>query len=412
MRVKLCNWRFDRRNMEQAEKTDNSQAATRHVAREFRQRYGEPIGIFRAPGRVNLIGEHTDYNDGFVMPAALAFFTYVAAGPRRDRRLSVYSVDFDESRSFDLSDLGAGPNGHWSDYVRGVAGVLQARGNAIRGANLVIKGEVPIGAGLSSSAAVEVATALALLTNSDLAWSGIQVAKACQRAEHEYAGTKCGIMDQFISCFGRANHALLLDCRSLKSELLEIEDRVRIVLCNTMVRHDLADGEYNHRRADCEAGVRGLQRYLPEIRALRDVTLVQLSEHVADLPAITFRRCRHVISENARVLDAAQALKDGDLTRFGDLMDASHISLRDDYEVSCKELDLMVSLARKCRGVLGSRMTGGGFGGCTVNLVEAETVEEFKANIAREYEGATGLLPEIYVCTAADGASEITELTS
>ncbi len=398
--------------MEQAEKIDNSQAATRQVEREFRQRYGEPIGIFRAPGRVNLIGEHTDYNDGFVMPAALAFFTYVAAGPRHDRRLSVYSIDFEESRLFDLGDLTGSPTGHWSDYVRGVAGVLQEYGNAIRGANLVTKGEVPIGAGLSSSAAIEVATALALLTNSGLAWSRILVAEACQRAEHEYAGTKCGIMDQFISCFGRANHALLLDCRSLKYELLKIEDRVRIVVCNTMVRHELADGEYNHRRADCEAGVRFLQRYIPEIRALRDVTIAQLGKYGADLPATTFRRCRHVISENARVLDAAQALKNGDLTRFGDLMYASHTSLRDDYEVSCKELDLIVNLARKCRGVLGSRMTGGGFGGCTVNLVEAETVEEFKASISREYEGETGLLPEIYVCTAADGASEIPELTS
>jgi galactokinase len=394
------------------EQMNDSKDTTSLVAHQFRELYGEPIGVFRAPGRVNLIGEHTDYNDGFVMPAALEFYTYVAAGPRTDRELSVYSIDFDETKCFHLDDLAGGPTGHWSDYVRGVADVVNASGDPIRGANLVIKGEVPIGAGLSSSAALEVATVLALLANSGLTWGRVDVAKACQRAEHEYAGTKCGIMDQFISCCARANHALLLDCRSLEYELLRIEDRVRIVICNTMVKHELAGGEYNRRRADCEAGVRFLQRYLPDIRALRDVSPSQLAEYGVGLPPETYRRCQHVISENARVLEAAQALKDGDLLRFGVLMYASHASLRDDYEVSCKELDLMVELARKCGGVYGARMTGGGFGGCTVNLVDANAVEEFKAAIAGDYNDATGLHPEIYVCTAADGAAEVTDLLS
>lgn len=394
------------------EQMNDSKDTTSLVAHQFRELYGEPIGVFRAPGRVNLIGEHTDYNDGFVMPAALEFYTYVAAGPRTDRELSVYSIDFDETKCFHLDDLAGGPTGHWSDYVRGVADVVNASGDPIRGANLVIKGEVPIGAGLSSSAALEVATVLALLANSGLTWGRVDVAKACQRAEHEYAGTKCGIMDQFISCCARANHALLLDCRSLEYELLRIEDRVRIVICNTMVKHELAGGEYNRRRADCEAGVRFLQRYLPDIRALRDVSPSQLAEYGVGLPPETYRRCQHVISENARVLEAAQALKDGDLLRFGVLMYASHASLRDDYEVSCKELDLMVELARKCSGVYGARMTGGGFGGCTVNLVDADAVEEFKAAIAGDYNDATGLHPEIYVCTAADGAAEVTDLLS
>ena len=394
------------------EQMNDSKDTTSLVAHQFRELYGEPIGVFRAPGRVNLIGEHTDYNDGFVMPAALEFYTYVAAGPRTDRELSVYSIDFDETKCFHLDDLAGGPTGHWSDYVRGVADVVNASGDPIRGANLVIKGEVPIGAGLSSSAALEVATVLALLANSGLTWGRVDVAKACQRAEHEYAGTKCGIMDQFISCCARANHALLLDCRSLEYELLRIEDRVRIVICNTMVKHELAGGEYNRRRADCEAGVRFLQRYLPDIRALRDVSPSQLAEYGVGLPPETYRRCQHVISENARVLEAAQALKDGDLLRFGVLMYASHASLRDDYEVSCKELDLMVELARKCGGVYGARMTGGGFGGCTVNLVDADAVEEFKAAIAGDYNDATGLHPEIYVCTAADGAAEVTDLLS
>ena len=316
--------------MQQSEPTDNSRATVHLVAQVFRGHCGEPLGIYRAPGRVNLIGEHTDYNDGFVMPAALEFYTYVAVGPRNDRMLSVYSIDFDESRSFDLDRLAGGPTGHWSDYVRGVAGVLQASGNAVRGANLVIKGEVPIGAGLSSSAAIEVATALALLENSGIAWDRVKVAKTCQLAEHEYAGTMCGIMDQFISCCARANHAMLLDCRSLDYDLLKIQETVRIVVCNTMVKHELAAGEYNRRRADCERGVRLLQRRLPEIRALRDVNLPELMKYGAGLPDLTYKRCRHVISENARVLEAAQALKDGDLAGFGALMDASHSSLRDE----------------------------------------------------------------------------------
>lgn len=393
--------------MERTEQANNSQTATGLVAAEFRKQYGEPAGIFRAPGRVNLIGEHTDYNDGFVMPAALGFYTHIAAGPRIDRTLNIYSIDFHENRSFALDDLGAGPNGHWSDYVRGVAGIMLSLGLPIQGANLVIKGEVPIGAGLSSSAAIEVATAFALLTTSNVEVNRREIALTCQCAEHEYAGTKCGIMDQFVSCFGGANHALLLDCRSLKYELLAIADRVRIVICNTMVRHDLAAGEYNHRRADCEAGVNFLRRFLPEVRALRDVTLSELAEYGAELPEATYRRCRHVISENARVLEASVALRDGNLTRFGVFMGESHGSLRDDYEVSCGELDLMVELANQRRGVYGARMTGGGFGGCTVNLVDEDAVGEFKANISREYESATGLHPEIYVCTAADGAGEV-----
>ncbi len=380
------------------------------VADKFRKLYGDPIRVFRAPGRVNLIGEHTDYNDGFVMPAALGFYTYVAVGPRRDHTLNVCSVDFDECRSFDLRNIPASPEGHWSDYVGGVAGVLHLSGNEIRGANLVVKGDVPIGAGLSSSAALEVATTLALLTNSGLTWSGVQVALACQRAEHEYVGTKCGVMDQFISLFGNSQHALLLDCRSLGFELLRIPDHVRIVVCNTMVKHELASGEYNRRRADCEKGVRLLQQVLPEIRALRDVSLSQLEQYCAGLSDITYKRCRHVITENTRVLEAAETLKESNLVRFGVLMGESHVSLRDDYQVSCKELDLMVDLANQLPGVYGARMTGGGFGGCTVNMVEANAVDEFTAGVATGYKSATGLQPEIYVCIAADGAKEVTDL--
>ena len=379
------------------------------VAREFRQRHGELSGIFRAPGRVNLIGEHTDYNDGFVMPAALGFYTYVAVGPRDDGKLILHSLDFNETVEFFLADIKPGPTGHWSDYSRGVAGVLGARGVQITGANLVIKGDVPIGAGLSSSAAIEVATAFALLSLAHTTLDRRDIAAICQQAEHQYAGTKCGIMDQFISCFGQAGHALLLDCRSLDYELLPIPSSAQIVICNTMVRHELAGGEYNLRRADCEAGVQILQRQYPAIRALRDATLAQLDEVAAEMPERVFRRCRHVISEDERTLDAANALRSGDLARFGHRMYESHASLRDDYEVSCRELDLMVEAARACRGVFGARMTGGGFGGCTVNLVEASAVNGFQNEVARPYESASGIKPVIYVCAASDGAGRIEE---
>ncbi len=377
------------------------------LSREFRSRHGKLRGIYRAPGRVNLIGEHTDYNDGFVMPAALGFYTYVAAAPREDRRLHVDSIEFGESREFNAADLQGKPTGDWSDYVRGVAAVMGSRNLPIRGANLLVKGEVPIGAGLSSSAAIEVATALALLAVSGANLDGREIASVCQQAEHEYAGTKCGIMDQFISCFGQADHALLLDCRSLNSEPLRIDPEVRLVVCNTMVKHELAGGEYNRRRADCEAGVRFLQQFLPEIRALRDVSLRHLEQYGGGMAKVTFRRCHHVVTENARTLEAAEALKQSDLPRFGKLMAESHASLRDDYEVSCKELDLMVQLAGSYPGVFGARMTGGGFGGCTINLVEARTADEFRAHIMNAYQLATGLRPEVYICRAADGAAEV-----
>src|SRR5215469_2149872 len=332
----------------------NQKSSDRAVARRFRPRFSDSFRLFSAPGRVNLIGEHTDYNDGFVMPAALGFYTYIAAAPRIDRKLHVGSIEFGESREFGLTDLSGGPRGDWSDYVRGVAAVLQSRGIGICGANLLVKGEVPIGAGLSSSAAIEVATALGLLWVGSRSLDGREIASICQQAEHQYAGTKCGIMDQFISCFGQADHALLLDCRSLDFEPLGIDREVRLVVCNTMVKHELAGGEYNRRRSDCEAGVLFLQKFLPEIWALRDVTLGELENFGKGMPEVTYRRCRHVVTENARVLSAAKALKQNDLQEFGALMAQSHLSLRDDYEVSCKELDVMVELGRTHEGVCGA----------------------------------------------------------
>ncbi len=370
----------------------------------FRRLYGGSPQVFRAPGRVNLIGEHTDYNDGFVMPAAVDFYTWVAVGKRSDRRLRVYSDQFEENVELSLDALAGEPRKHWSDYVRGVAAVLEATGHSLTGADLVIHGEVPLGAGLSSSAALEVSTALALLSGSNVTLPPLDLVKICQRAEHQYAGTRCGIMDQFIATFGRAGHALMLDCRSLDYQLLPIPKDVRLVICNSMVKHELAAGEYNRRRADCETAVKILQQEMKGVHALRDVTLRDLEKHSQQLPETVYRRSRHVISENLRVLAAAEAIQSGHLSRFGELMYESHNSLRDDYEVSCKELDLLVGLASACDGVYGARMTGGGFGGCTINLVRAPAVDGCRQRITEEFEKATGKTPEVYVCTAAQGA--------
>ncbi len=363
--------------------------------------------VFQAPGRVNLIGEHTDYNDGFVMPAAIDYRTQVAAAPRSDSRLVVYSVTFDEKREFDLAEAHPRPQRHWSDYVFGVAVALCQAGYLRHGAELIIDGDVPIAAGVSSSAAIEIATALALTTIHGESVGRAELARICQRAENEFVGARCGIMDQFIALHGVAGHALLLDCRSLQFEAVPAPRETALVICNTMVRHAIAGGEYNLRRAQCEEGVRILRRSLPQIRALRDVTPEQLEQHRRELNGLVHRRCRHVVSEDQRVLQARDAFERGDLARIGLLMAESHRSLRDDYEVSCPELDLMVELAGCVRGTIGARMTGGGFGGCTVNLVHHEHVEEFRAFVARTYEEKTGRTPEIYVSPAANGAGEV-----
>ena len=373
----------------------------------FEARYGREPRVFRAPGRVNIIGEHTDYNDGFVMPAAIQFATSVAAAARTDRKLQAYSEMFRDAREFDLDDEAPAAQGDWTDYVRGIAVTLERAGYHLRGADLVIRGNVPIGAGLSSSAAIEVATASALLAVSGLSLPPTEIARLCQRAENEFVGMRCGIMDQFVSCCGRAGHALMLDCRSLDYQLIPIPPAARLVISNTMVHHELAHSEYNQRRADCEAAVRHLAHSLPYIRALRDVTLAELEQYGRDLPDTVFRRCRHVISENGRVLQGSAALLNADLDAFGRRMIESHESLRSDYEVSCDELDLMVELALGVEGVYGARMTGGGFGGCTVNLVQASKVDVFQELVSTGYEKATGKKPSIYSTSAMDGAAEV-----
>jgi galactokinase len=392
------------------------------LEQKFVQLFGESPRIYQAPGRVNLIGEHTDYNDGFVMPAAIGFHTRVFIAPRPDRKLVIRSENYSEQVEFDLDHLPATRAGHWSDYVIGVAEMLARSGKKLSGANLLVYGDVPLGAGLSSSASIEVAAGYALLDSAyralDQANPGrtkpegnpidrTKLALLCQKAENDFVGARCGIMDQFIASHGKRGRALLLDCRSLEYRLLPLPDDAALAICNTMVKHSHAQGAYNQRRAECEAGVRILSKHLPNVRALRDVTTEDLEAYGSELPEIVMRRCRHVIGEDARVLQAAEALSTGDLQAFGKLMLESHRSLRDDYEVSCAELDLMVELAKQVEGVYGVRMTGGGFGGCTVALVQAGHVEAFRRTVGDGYERATGCKPEIYVCTAADGVGEV-----
>jgi galactokinase len=373
----------------------------------FKARFSTAASVYRAPGRVNLIGEHTDYNDGFVLPAAIEFYCWAAAAPRRDGRLIIYSENFNETVEAALDSLSPLEKKHWANYPLGVAWALRQAGKPLTGANIYIAGDVPLGAGLSSSAAVEVAIGFALLGQSGLAVDRSELPQLCQKAENEFVGARVGIMDQFISCFGRASHALLLDCRSLQHEFVTIPADLQLVICNTMVKHELASSEYNARRAECEEGVRILRKAFPEIRALRDVTLSQLEEHRRNVSPTVFARCRHVVTENARVESAVEAFRREDRQALGQLMRDSHRSLRDDYEVSCKELDLMVEIAAAQPGLIGARMTGGGFGGCTINLVECAAVSDFRRNVAAAYFSKTGLTPEIFVSPASDGAQQI-----
>src|SRR5271157_3353340 len=375
----------------------------RDATQEFGHRFGRRPTVSRAPGRVNLIGEHTDYNDGFVMPAALEFATLVAASPRPDRRLNVYSVIMGESRAFDLDAPAETGRHDWSDYIFGVALMLERSGRRLSGADLVVSTDVPLGSGLSSSAALEVSSAHALLTASGLPFEPIAMAKICQQAENDYVGMRCGIMDQYIAACGVAGHALLIDCRSLESRSVPIASNLRLLIANSAVRHQHAGGEYNARREACEEGVRLLSRTPGPIKALRDVTPDELEASRRKLPDLIYRRCRHIVTENARVLEAEQALKAGDFAACGRAMNQSHVSMRDDFEITCPEVDTLVGLAQTIEGVYGSRMTGGGFGGCTVSLVEASAVERASRIMIDGYRVATGLEAEIFACAPSDG---------
>ena len=377
---------------------------SKELAQQFTGMFGAQPAIFSAPGRVNLIGEHTDYNEGFVMPSAIGLRTRVAISPHLERKLLIQSQEFPQFFEFDLDNLPQQATGAWCDYVLGIAVALQQTGRAPQGANLFVQSEIPIGAGLSSSAAIEVASALALISLNGVVLPLPELAKLCQHTENAFIGARVGIMDQFVACLGKAGHALLLDCRSLDFELIPIPDSVRMVVCNTMVKHQHANGEYNRRRKECEEGVRILAKWYPGIRALRDLSINQLVQHSKDVPEKIYRRCRHVVEENQRVRDGAHCLRAGNLSGFGELMRESHRSLRDLYEVSCRELDIMVEVAEGLPGYYGGRMTGGGFGGSTINLVEAGNAEAFADQLSGRYQQAAGIKPVVYICSAADGA--------
>jgi galactokinase len=379
----------------------------RDVAQEFGHRFGRRPTVSRAPGRVNLIGEHTDYNDGFVMPAALEFATLVAASPRTDRRLHVYSIILDQTREFDLDAPAETGRHDWSDYIFGVAVILERSGRCLCGADLVVSTDVPLGSGLSSSAALEVSSAHALLTASGLHFEPIAVAKICQRAENDYVGMRCGIMDQYVSACGVAGAALLIDCRTLESRNVPIAPNLRLLVANSGVRHQHAGGEYNARREACEEGVRLLKPALGPIKALRDVTPEVLEANRKRLPELIYRRCRHIVTENARVLEAERALIAGDFAACGAAMNASHASMRDDFEITCPEVDFLAELAQATPGVFGSRMTGGGFGGCTVSLVEAGAVKRVSQILIDGYRVGCGRDAEVFDCSPSDGAGLI-----
>jgi galactokinase len=324
--------------------------------------------------------------------------------PRGDRKLTVYSENFREARETTWDALASHGSGHWSDYPLGVAWALQEAGYRLPGADIYIAGDVPLGAGLSSSAAIEVSTGYALLTAAGHAVDRTKLALLCQRAENEFVGARVGIMDQFVSCHGRAGHALRIDCRSLEYKALKLPAKVSLVICNTMVKHKLQAGEYNVRRAECEEAVRKLSAAMPTIRSLRDVGLEQLAHNRSLLSETLYKRCRHVVSENQRVRKVAELFEQGKTEGLRELMAASHQSMRDDYEISCPELDTMVEIAERQRGLYGARMTGGGFGGCTINFVDVEHAAEFQRRVSADYESATGLHPDIYICEASQGA--------
>ena len=373
----------------------------------FAKRFEGNPQFFRAPGRVNLIGEHTDYNDGFVMPAALEFEAQAAASVREDRLLRIHSLNTGQSAEIDLSAGDNVPRGDWTDYAFGVAIMIEAAGKRLSGADILVSSSVPVGSGLSSSAALEVVVGYALLALSGHDVDTVELARICQKAENEYVGMRCGIMDQFISCNGVEGHALMIDCRTLERTPVPVDPRARIVVANSMVHHALADGEYNKRRQSCEEGVRLLKPALGDIQALRDVTFAMLEENRDFLPDLTYRRCRHIVTENERVLAAAEALENDNLAEFGQLMNASHASMRDDYEISCTEVDILVDIAQKQDGVFGARMTGGGFGGSVVALVEAGSVEKFIENVGVAYRAATGHTSDIFACAPQDGVGPL-----
>ena len=370
-------------------------------------RYEATAAVYAAPGRVNLIGEHTDYAEGFVMPAAIDFATLAAISKRDDDQIVIFSQNFGEERRYRAGDLPKAASGHWSDYPLGVMAMMAGEGWVVPALSLTLRGDVPLGSGLSSSASVEVATAVALAGMMGVEIPGPRLARLCQRAENEFVGANCGIMDQFISANGQKDHALLLDCRDLSFLLAPIPESVELVIANTMVKHSVAGAGYTTRRAEVEEACRILATHRPEIKFLRDATVADLDAWGDEIPADAFKRARHIITENLRTVAAAEALLSHDLRTLGRLMHEAHVSYSRDFEASCPEADTMVDLAQDLPGLIGARLTGGGFGGCTINLVEKEHASQFATTLGERYQHATRIRPEIHICHASAGAHRV-----
>ena len=375
------------------------------IEKSFERIFGGKAEVaVRAPGRVNLIGEHTDYNDGFVLPAAIDRTIEMAGRRRPDRTVRLHSLDFSDAVEFSLEAIERTAEHSWSFFSAGVTKFLLEDGFKLPGADIVFGGDIPREAGLSSSAAVEVATVAFWRKLAGLEFDPVYGVKLARRAENEFVGMPCGVMDQFASALSRQGHALFLDCRDLSFRHVPLQAGVKIVVCNSGVKRALTQSEYEVRLKQCRQAVAQLGSTGLAVKSLRDVDLDDLEGARQALGDLLFRRAHHVVSENQRVLQAVEVLEGGDLERFGQLMYASHESLRDDYEVSSKELDTLVDLARRQPGVLGARMTGAGFGGCTVNLVQAEAAEDFARAVGQGYKQRLGLEADVYVCQASDGA--------
>jgi galactokinase len=372
-----------------------------------KSRFNAEPAVFVAPGRVNLIGEHTDYAEGFVMPAAINFATLAAISARDDGKIVIYAENFSEEAVFNPDDLPASACHRWSDYPIGVVKILAGEGHTIPAFSLSLWGDVPLGSGLSSSAALEVATALAVLSLIGASYPGPALARLCQRAENEFVGASCGIMDQFISVNGKENHAILLDCRDLSYKLAPIPAHVALVIANTMVKHSIAGGDYKTRRGEAEAACAIIASHRPGVTFLRDCTLEDLEKWGNEMEPKSYLRAKHIISENLRTVAAADALLSGNLKVLGRLMAEAHRSYSKDFEASCPEADAMVELAQDLPGLIGARLTGGGFGGCTVNLVEQVNSADFAKALADRYTAKIGIEPQIHICHASDGAHRL-----
>ncbi len=377
---------------------------------KFKESFNEEPFLFRSPGRVNLIGEHTDYNMGFVLPAAIDRAIYIAISPREDMYCRIHAFDMDDYYECSLEELHKSEKS-WPNYLQGVIEELKKGGYIIKGFNCVFGGNIPIGAGLSSSAALEAGLAFALNHIFNLGIDKLSLVKLSQKAENDYVGVKCGIMDQYINIFGKRDHVIRLDCRSLEKEYFPFDYKnVSIVLLDTNVSHSLASSEYNQRRKECNDGVKLIKKDYHQVESLRDVSISMLSEYKLKMNPVVYKRCKYVIDENGRLLKACDALIGNDLKSFGELMYQAHEGLSKEYEVSCKELDFLVDLLKDDPNVYGSRMMGGGFGGCTINLIENDAIENISKKVIKEYKNKFNIDANIYVTKISSGTNVIEEV--